>query len=182
MILQHGIAVDLQSAAGIRLIIKREFRIGFVRRVALSLYIRAGPRRVAPRRAAPRRYARMERTLARARHRPCEGKSISRANWFDCVCLLVRVRNVFRVVAQALPRIHVYTHSYTREYRAATHTTCRCNEAFVRLMHRRSLSYRALQYAHTSRRTYTMYVPATAIVARCTNARTHVRVPTVCRI
>jgi len=40
-------AVDLQSVAGIRLIIKREFRIGFVRRVALSAYIRAGPHRAA---------------------------------------------------------------------------------------------------------------------------------------
>lgn len=69
MILRHG-TVDLQSAAGIRLIIKREFRIGFVRHVALSLYIRAGPRRAAPLRAHE----------ARARHRPCEGKSISRAN------------------------------------------------------------------------------------------------------
>lgn len=61
MILRHGTAVDLQSAAGIRLIIKREFRIGFVRRVALSLYIRAG---AAPRRSAPLRAVRSARAAS----------------------------------------------------------------------------------------------------------------------
>jgi len=118
---------------------------------------------------------------ARARHRPCEGKSISRANWFDCVCLLVRVRNVFRVVAQALPRIYIciYALSYTRVYRAATHTTCRCNEAFVRLMHREALALRAAIHTCVSRYTAKRTFLASTI-AHCTNA--HMRIYSHSRI